>query len=178
MGVKSNCFLVASDGRVSAGIRGVVQESLLRIGPMHGAHSEVRFDVGPEGGFPLHQSGNLFEAASYRLQDGTPVLMGREGWMGGILSVSTLNLRFDPSRSTYFGSRTNGWPGVDAPDRTFVQLNERSNPDQHQLIALLDGEYVVVGDRGGQYIRVDCKGGMFVASPAHWGDFRMPQRRH
>jgi hypothetical protein len=163
--VQKNAYHLSPHGQPVVGF-GHVSGKTIKIGELGGGNS-VTLDLGKnsDGMFPRTNGYNLDEGAPFRYPNGPRVIIGRGTWGGALLRVSTFPLNFDSEVSTQV-SVQNTWPGAEVVRGAFVQIMRRRAENQHQLVAIEDGAFVLVGDRQARYIRIDCCEGRLFPRPA------------
>ncbi|MBI5457122.1 hypothetical protein HY971_00125 [Candidatus Kaiserbacteria bacterium] len=124
----------------------------------------------PDGSLPRCEGEDLLEGAPFRILNGPRQIIGRGDWQGALLQVSTFRLDFSEDLSRQYKVR-DSWPGAQSIGDPFVQVRKRSFADQHQLVAIEDGAFVIVADRAARYIRIDCHECQLTAGPVEKVDF-------
>lgn len=153
--MKDNAYRLSPAGLPEVGIPGV-KARRLRFGRYSNGNKRY-IDFKTDGRvFPRSSDKLLLEAASKELPGDQKVLVPRGGWAGALLAVSTFDLEFDPEASSYFGDLPNLYAGAEVLSHAFVQVGDRRHACQKQLIAIPDGKFVIVADRGKRYVRVSC----------------------
>lgn len=160
----ANAHRLCPAGKVAPGIEGATIKSL-RVGPQNDPRHRVLDFRQHDDSFPRTGNGLLLEGAPYEF-DGRQAIVGRGSWAGALLSVSTFALEFESDAGSHFPGVQNAWPGAETLHPAVVQVGGRSIVDQHQLISVAHGKFVIVADRNKRYIRVDCAEGQLSVRPA------------
>ncbi len=157
MTATANIYRLCPSGEIAPGMEGATTTSV-RVGPPNDKRHQVLDFRQHAESYPRISNGLLLEGAPHE-SEGRKAIIGRAKWPGALLSLSTFRLEFDPGVSSHIPEVQNAWSGLETLHPAFVQIGGRSTHDQHQLVAISDGKFAIVADRGKRYMRVDCKGG-------------------
>lgn len=170
----SNFFVVSEGGTLSSGFP--VRRDTRKLPFILVQMVTVRLVKSPDGTVPKIIDETLLEARPCHDEVATNLLgkrlLSKGTWQGALLYINANKLWFEEHLATEFRIQ-NAWPGAETVTKPFLERGARGTSMREQLLAVEDGESVIVADRNGQpqnrprYITYTCNRGALTHRPTY-----------